>query len=122
MGFATVTWPVSACYTMAKALRETYAALLRDGHTNDVRDRMVDFEEFNSLIGLPQVREAEAAYDEYAREMVETGGTTEARLAYGRALQPTSIRALNPVRDRAMLGAACFQENSHGQRSTTQQP
>jgi methylisocitrate lyase len=73
MGFATVTWPVSACYTMAKALRETYAALLRDGHTNNVRDRMVDFEEFNNLIGLPQVRETEAAYDEYAREMVEIG-------------------------------------------------
>jgi 2,3-dimethylmalate lyase len=73
MGFATVTWPVSACYTMAKALRETYSALLRDGHTNNVRDRMVDFEEFNNLIGLPQVREAEAAYDEYAREMVELG-------------------------------------------------
>jgi methylisocitrate lyase len=77
MGFATVTWPVSACYTMVKALRETYAALLRDGHTNSVRDRMVDFEEFNNLIGLPQVREAEAAYDEYAREMVETGERTE---------------------------------------------
>jgi len=78
MGFATVTWPVSACYTMAKALRETYGALLRDGHTNNVRDRMVDFEEFNNLIGLPQVREAEAAYDEYAREMVETAERGEA--------------------------------------------
>ncbi len=73
MGFATVTWPVSACYTIARSLRETYGALLRDGHTNNVRDRMVDFEEFNNLIGLPQVREAEAAYDEYAREIVETG-------------------------------------------------
>jgi methylisocitrate lyase len=78
MGYATVTWPVSACYTMAKALRETYAALLRDGHTNNVRDRMVEFEEFNNLIGLPQVREAEAAYDEYAREMVEMGERGEA--------------------------------------------
>jgi methylisocitrate lyase len=77
MGFATVTWPVSACYTMARALRETYSALLRDGHTNNVRDRMVDFEEFNNLIGLPQVREAEAAYDEYAREMVEMGERAE---------------------------------------------
>ena len=77
MGFATVTWPVSACYTIARSLRETYSALLRDGHTNNVRDRMVDFEEFNNLIGLPQVREAEAAYDEYAREMVETGNSAE---------------------------------------------
>jgi len=62
---------------MAKALRETYAALLRDGHTNNVRDRMVDIEAFNNLIGLPQVRDAEASYDEYAWEMVEMGERTE---------------------------------------------
>jgi len=77
MGFATVTWPVSACYTIVRALRETYGALLRDGHTNNVRERMVDFEEFNNLIGLPQVREAEAGYDEFARELVETAERTE---------------------------------------------
>ena len=77
MGFATVTWPVSACYTIARALRETYGALLRDGHTNAVRESMVDFDEFNNLIGLPQVREAEAAYDDFARELVETGQRTE---------------------------------------------
>jgi methylisocitrate lyase len=77
MGFATVTWPVSACYTIAKALRETYGALLRDGHTGAARERMVNFDEFNNLIGLPQVREAEAAYDEFARELVEDGEKRE---------------------------------------------
>lgn len=77
MGFATVTWPVSACYTIVRALRETYGALLRDGHTNNLRERMVDFDEFNDLIGLPQVREAEAGYDEFARELVERGERTE---------------------------------------------
>jgi 2,3-dimethylmalate lyase len=77
MGFATVTWPVSACYTIARALRETYGALLRDGHTNAVRERMVDFDEFNNLIGLPQVREAEAGYDDFARELMQMGERTE---------------------------------------------
>jgi len=38
---------------------------------------MVDFEEFNNLIGLPQAREAEASYDDFARELVETGERTE---------------------------------------------
>jgi methylisocitrate lyase len=71
MGFAAVTWPVSASYAIARAVAEVYAALLRDGTTNAVRDRMVDFGAFNSLIGLAQVREAETACDEFARELLE---------------------------------------------------
>jgi len=71
MGFAAVTWPVSASYAIAHAVAEVYAALLRDGTTNAVRDRMVDFAAFNSLIGLEQVREAEAACDDFARDLLE---------------------------------------------------
>lgn len=51
--------------------------MLRDAHTNAVRERMVDFDEFNNLIGLPQVREAEAGYDDFARELMETAERTE---------------------------------------------
>jgi methylisocitrate lyase len=71
MGFAAVTWPVSASYAIARAVADVYAALLRDGTTNAVRDRMLDFAAFNSLIGLEQVREAEAACDEFARDLLE---------------------------------------------------
>jgi methylisocitrate lyase len=71
MGFAAVTWPVSASYAIARAVADVYAALLRDGTTNAVRDRMLDFAAFNSLIGLEQVREAEAACDDFARELLE---------------------------------------------------
>lgn len=71
MGFAAVTWPVSVTYAIARAAAEVYAALLRDGTTNGVRDRMVDFDAFNGLIGLPQLREAEAACEEFARDLVE---------------------------------------------------
>jgi 2,3-dimethylmalate lyase len=71
MGFAAVTWPVSASYAIARAVAEVYAALLRDGTTNAVRDRMVDFAAFNSLIGLEQVREAESACDDFARDLLE---------------------------------------------------
>ncbi|MGH6931470.1 MAG: hypothetical protein ACREEE_03440 [Dongiaceae bacterium] len=35
------------------------------------RDRASHNEDFNLLIGLPQLREAEAAYDEFARELVD---------------------------------------------------
>jgi len=71
MGFAAVTWPVSASYAIARAVADVYAALLRDGTTNAVRDRMVDFAAFNSLIGLEQVREAETACEDFARELLE---------------------------------------------------
>jgi methylisocitrate lyase len=74
MGFAAVTWPVSASYAIARAVSDVYAALLRDGTTNAVRDRMVDFDAFNRLIGLAQVREAEAACDEFARDLIEAAG------------------------------------------------
>jgi len=77
MGFAAVTWPVSASYAIARAVAEVYAALLRDGTTNAVRDRMVDFAAFNSLIGLQQMREAEAACDEFARELLEHHATED---------------------------------------------
>lgn len=71
MGFAAVTWPVSASYAIAHAIGQVYAALLRDGTTNGVRDRMVDFSSFNALIGLEKVRDSEAACDDFARELVE---------------------------------------------------
>lgn len=71
MGFAAVAWPVSASYAIAKALREVYAALAAEGTTEMVEDRMVDFEEFNELIGLEALREAEAACDAFARRVVD---------------------------------------------------
>jgi methylisocitrate lyase len=77
MGFAAVTWPVSASYAIARAVADVYAALLRDGTTNAVRDRMLDFAAFNSLIGLEQVREAEAACDDFARDLLERHGAED---------------------------------------------
>jgi methylisocitrate lyase len=77
MGFAAVTWPVSASYAIAHAVGEVYAALLRDGTTNAVRHGMVDFAAFNALIGLEQVREGEAACDEFARELLERHGAED---------------------------------------------
>lgn len=71
MGFAAVAWPVSASYAIAKVLQDLYAALAADGTTEAMEDRMLDFEEFNELIGLDALREAEAACDTFARRLVE---------------------------------------------------
>ncbi len=71
MGFAAVAWPVSASYAIAKALREVYEALAADGTTEAVEDRMLDFDEFNEMIGLSELREAEAAREAFARRLIE---------------------------------------------------
>jgi 2,3-dimethylmalate lyase len=71
MGFAVVTFPVAATYAVAEALRGLYSVLARDGTTAAVEDRMMTFDEFNALIGLPAVREAETAYEEFARDLVD---------------------------------------------------
>lgn len=71
MGFAAVAWPVSASYAVAYALREVYAALAANGTTSAVEDRLLDFNEFNDLVGLPDLREAEAACEAFARRLVE---------------------------------------------------
>jgi methylisocitrate lyase len=71
MGFAAVTWPVSASYAIAHALRDLYATLMRDGTTAAQFNRMLDFESFNNLIGLPAVRAQEDAWREEAQELVD---------------------------------------------------
>lgn len=77
MGFAAVTWPVSASYAIAHAVAEVYAALLRDGTTQAAHGRMVDFAAFNGLIGLAQLRESEAACDDFARDLMENRAASD---------------------------------------------
>jgi methylisocitrate lyase len=65
IGFAVVAYPTSATYAIARTLQEVYAILRRDGETESLRDRMLEFDEFNRLVGLDDLRAQE---DEYAAE------------------------------------------------------
>jgi methylisocitrate lyase len=71
MGFASVTWPVSASYAVAHALGELYAALKRDGNTTAMAERMLGFESFNALVGLPALRQREESWREKAQTEVD---------------------------------------------------
>jgi 2,3-dimethylmalate lyase len=75
MGFAAVTWPVSATYAIAHALRDLYGALLRDGTTAGLFNRMLDFDGFNNLIGLSDLREREESWRNEAQDLLEGFGT-----------------------------------------------
>lgn len=67
IGYAVMTHPVAATYTVAKAVRELMDALMRDGTTDAVRDRMVAFDEFNEMVGLSELRQGEEEYLAFAR-------------------------------------------------------
>ncbi|MEX1108116.1 MAG: oxaloacetate decarboxylase [Dongiaceae bacterium] len=62
IGFAVVAYPVSATYAIARTLQEVYAILRRDGETESFRERMLEFDEFNRLVGLDELRAREDGY------------------------------------------------------------
>ncbi|MEI9979590.1 MAG: oxaloacetate decarboxylase [Edaphobacter sp.] len=62
MGFAAVVFPNLFTYAYARLATDIAAELLRTGTTAPFHDRMIEFEEFNELVGLPKIREAEQRY------------------------------------------------------------
>ncbi len=62
MGFAAVVFPNLFTYAYAKLATDIATELLRTGTTAPFHDQMIEFEEFNELVGLPGIREAEKRY------------------------------------------------------------
>jgi methylisocitrate lyase len=62
MGFAAVIWPTAFTYVYAKAASDLASSLLCTGTPADFHDRMIEFEDFNNLVGLPAIREKEQRY------------------------------------------------------------
>lgn len=62
MGFSLVFWACSAVYTISKALYDLFGNLAQDGTTEKSLDRMIEFSQFNSMIGLDTYKEYERKY------------------------------------------------------------
>jgi 2,3-dimethylmalate lyase len=62
IGFAAVIFPTVFTYAFAKLATDIASELLRTGTTTPFHDRMIEFEEFNELVGLPRIRQAEQRY------------------------------------------------------------
>ena len=62
LGFNVVVYPNVTVYATAWALRELWEGLKRNGSTKHWRDKIIPFNEFNTLIGLDKVRELESHY------------------------------------------------------------
>ena len=66
IGYAAVVFPVAATYAVAHTLRELFATIATTGTTASFLPRMLAFDEFNALVGLPAQREREAALQAFA--------------------------------------------------------
>jgi 2-methylisocitrate lyase-like PEP mutase family enzyme len=62
LGFRLVVSPLTSLFTMVRAVRESLQILQETGSLRDDLDRLVGFDEFTELIGLPAIEETESRY------------------------------------------------------------
>lgn len=55
LGFALVLFPIGALLAATRAVREFYAAILRDGTPRAVLGELPPFDEFTAFMGLPEI-------------------------------------------------------------------
>ncbi len=66
LGFSIVIFPGGTVRALAKGLSDYFASLRQHGTTAPFRDRMLDFDGLNALIGTPGILEAARIYDKEA--------------------------------------------------------
>ncbi|HSB15132.1 MAG TPA: oxaloacetate decarboxylase, partial [Bryobacteraceae bacterium] len=62
IGFAVVAHPTALTYAMAKTAQDVFRHIRDTGTSSGLEGRMVAFEEFNDLVGLPEIRAKEREY------------------------------------------------------------
>ncbi|NYT01202.1 MAG: oxaloacetate decarboxylase [Methanosarcinales archaeon] len=62
MGFAAVAFPTACTYALARAVQSLLVDLWRTGTLSGLEGRMMQFEEFNRLVGLQEIRDREDRY------------------------------------------------------------
>lgn len=62
LGYKMVVFPVSALLAATKAIEEVYAELFTKKTTAGVVDRLTKFHDFEEIVGVPELRAAEAKY------------------------------------------------------------
>ena len=54
LGFELIVWPLAPLYSVAKSLTDVYTTLRKEGSTLSILDRLMPFDEFNSIVGLDE--------------------------------------------------------------------
>jgi methylisocitrate lyase len=70
IGFSAVLFALSATYAIAHAVRDVFGELARTGSTAHLADRMVEFAEFNEIVGLSRHRRRESELEAFASRFV----------------------------------------------------
>ncbi|UCD81379.1 MAG: oxaloacetate decarboxylase [Desulfobacterales bacterium] len=62
LGFNIVVYPNATVYATAWALKALWEGLMREGTTKNFMERMICFDDFNTFIGLDNIRDLESYY------------------------------------------------------------
>jgi 2,3-dimethylmalate lyase len=62
LGFNVVVYPNATVYATAWVLKGLWETLKKEGTTRSYTDRMICFDDFNTLVGLDKIRELETFY------------------------------------------------------------
>jgi len=62
LGYNLIIYPTASVYVTTKAMVDLWEAMRRDDTTAGLIDTMIPFPQFNEIIGLPEIRAAEANY------------------------------------------------------------
>lgn len=73
IGYDLVIYCVSSTYVAAKAVQSLMECLKKTGSTEGMIPNMITFEDFNKLVGLPEVRRVEREYHSGRAQVVEDG-------------------------------------------------
>ena len=70
IGYAAFTHPVALSHAIARTAFTVLNTLKRDGTTAAVGDDIMGFDEFHAVVGLPELRDREQFYKEYADTLI----------------------------------------------------
>jgi 2-methylisocitrate lyase-like PEP mutase family enzyme len=59
IGYRVVAYPTVNSFAVARATTDLFQHLIENGSFEGIEDRLMDFDEFNSIVGLEQIRAAE---------------------------------------------------------------
>lgn len=79
IGYAAVAFPVAASYAVAAAVERLMIALRADGTTAALSGDILDFDRFNELVGLTELRGREQRWLDRARGRMENSARLEPR-------------------------------------------
>jgi methylisocitrate lyase len=62
LGYQLIVWPLSGLFASARAVADAYGTIRQTGTTDAVRDRQMQFAEFNQIIGVEEKYALDARY------------------------------------------------------------